>query len=299
MMTIHDISKELGLTKRAIKFYEEKGLLTVPKDENGYRNYSQEHIRTLKTISVYRKLGIGISDIQKIISGGDESILQKVLKEKETELQDKQSELLELQAFISTHDVDQAYAQLEYETVSQAIQDAVPGFYGQYFLSHFRPYLQIRLQTKEQEEAYNTIKEFWDNTQIRIPLLMRFSGWIMLRLLRQETPEQMERRAAARMERYLDPSPEEYEKLKKTVLDGYRTKRLLRFHPAYIEQRKFMKELQNKGYNDIFIPNMKILSPTYRAYHDALTGTNNRICAELGLYYDTDYNLVRKAKGSK
>ena len=54
MMTIHDISKELGLTKRAIKFYEEKGLLTVPKDENGYRNYSQEHIRTLKTISVYR-----------------------------------------------------------------------------------------------------------------------------------------------------------------------------------------------------------------------------------------------------
>lgn len=44
-MTINDISKELGLTKRAIKFYEEKGLLSVPKDENGYRNYSQEHIR--------------------------------------------------------------------------------------------------------------------------------------------------------------------------------------------------------------------------------------------------------------
>ena len=60
-MTINDISKELGLTKRAIKFYEEKGLLSVPKDENGYRNYSQEHIRILKTISVYRKLGIGIT----------------------------------------------------------------------------------------------------------------------------------------------------------------------------------------------------------------------------------------------
>ena len=55
-----------------------------------------------------------------------------------------------------------------------------------------------------------------------------------------------------------------------------------------------MKELQNKGYNDIFIPNMKILSPAYKTYHDALTSTNNRICAELGLYYDADYNLVRK-----
>ena len=81
-MTINEISKELGLTKRAIKFYEEKGMLSVPKDENGYRNYSQEHIRTLKTISVYRKLGISITDIQKIISGKDESILMQVLKEK-------------------------------------------------------------------------------------------------------------------------------------------------------------------------------------------------------------------------
>ena len=55
-----------------------------------------------------------------------------------------------------------------------------------------------------------------------------------------------------------------------------------------------MKELHNKGYYDIFIPNMKILSPAYKAYHDALTNLNNRICAELGLYYDADYHLVRK-----
>ena len=123
-MTINDISKELGLTKRAIKFYEEKGLLSVPKDENGYRNYSQEHIRMLKTISIYRKLGIGIADIQKIINHEDKSILTRVLKEKETELQDKQAELLELQTFISTQNVDQAYERFEYETVAQAMKDA-------------------------------------------------------------------------------------------------------------------------------------------------------------------------------
>jgi len=293
-MTINDISKELGLTKRAIKFYEEKKLLSVPKDENGYRNYSQEHIRILKTISVYRKLGIGITDIQKIILHGDESILPQVLKTKEIELQNKQAELLDLQSFISTHDVDQAYAQLEYDTIAQAIKDAVPGFYGRYFLNHFQPYLQFKIQTKEQEDAYNAIKDFWDNTEIKIPLLMKLSGWIMVRLLPQGTPEQMENNVSAKLKLYLDPSPEEYEKLKKTVLDGYRTKRLLQFHPMYIEQRKFMRELQNKGYNDIFIPNMKILSPAYKIYHDALTSMNNRICGELGLYYDANYKLVRK-----
>ena len=293
-MTINDISKELGLTKRAIKFYEEKGLLSVPKDENGYRNYSQDHIRMLKTISIYRKLGIGIADIQKIISHKDTSILMQVLKEKETELQDKQAELLELRSFISTQNVDQAYERFEYETVAQAMKDAVPGFYGRYFLNHFQPYLQIRIQTEEQANAYNTIKEFWDNTEIKIPLLMRVSGWFMLHLQPHVTPEKMESRASVQLKLYLDPSAEEYEKLKKTVLDGYRTKKLLRFHPMYIEQRKLMKELQNKGYNDIFIPNMKILSPAYKTYHDALTNINNRICAELGLYYDADYHLVRK-----
>lgn len=67
-MTINDVSKKLGLTKRAIKLYEEKDLLSVPKDENGYRNYSQEQIRISKTIAVYRKLGIGINDIRQILN---------------------------------------------------------------------------------------------------------------------------------------------------------------------------------------------------------------------------------------
>ena len=62
-MTINDISKELGLTKRAIKFYEEKGLLSVPKDENGYRNYSQEHIRILKTSIIRTPFGKTITPL--------------------------------------------------------------------------------------------------------------------------------------------------------------------------------------------------------------------------------------------
>ena len=38
---------------------------------------------------------------------------------------------------------------------------------------------------------------------------------------------------------------------------------------------------------------MKKLSPTYKVYHDAM---NQRICSELGLYYDRNYNLLRKKK---
>ena len=66
-MLLNEIIKEVGMTKRAVKYYEEKGLLTVNKDNNGYRNYSNQDVDTLKKISVYRKLGIGIKDIQKLL----------------------------------------------------------------------------------------------------------------------------------------------------------------------------------------------------------------------------------------
>ena len=53
-MRINEAAEKVGMTKRAIKYYEEQGLLTVSKDENGYRNYTEEDIRILK---MYRCTG--------------------------------------------------------------------------------------------------------------------------------------------------------------------------------------------------------------------------------------------------
>ena len=61
-MQLNEVIKQVDMTKRAIKYYEEAGLLSVNKDENGYRNYTEEDISVLKEISVYRKLGISIKD---------------------------------------------------------------------------------------------------------------------------------------------------------------------------------------------------------------------------------------------
>lgn len=53
-MLLNEIVNEVGMTKRAVKYYEEKGLLSVDKDNNGYRNYTAQDVETLKKISVYR-----------------------------------------------------------------------------------------------------------------------------------------------------------------------------------------------------------------------------------------------------
>ena len=163
-------------------------------------------------------------------------------------------------------------------------------------MNHFLPYLQIQIDTPQQEEAYQNIIRFWDNTTIRIPIMMQLSSWLMYRLVPRSSMkkniENMDRMIAM----YLHPTEAEYEKLKKQVQAGVKMKNnpLYKYSPAGYAQRKFMKELQNKGYNDIFIPNMIALSPKYREYHDALTSLNNRICQELGLYYDTDFHLVQR-----
>lgn len=296
MMKINDVIKQVDLSKRAIKYYEEQGLLSVAKDRNGYRNYTDENITTLKTISVYRKLGISIDNIRLLLKNQDWTILDSVLKEKEKDLKIKTEELAALKKFINSHNVDQAYKELDYQTVSDAIQDAVPGFTGYLFIKHFLPYLQIKIHTEEQQQAYDAIIDFWDNTKIRIPIGMKLVNWIMYFCMPKPSIEEMAHKMNKTLELYAHPTPEQYDTLKSQVQKGIKIKNhpLYKYSPAGFSQRKYMKELQNKGYNDIFIPNMIKLSPKYEAYHDALTKTNHRICQELNLYYDTNFNLVQK-----
>ena len=57
-----------------------------------------------------------------------------------------------------------------------------------------------------------------------------------------------------------------------------------------------MKRMKVCGYYVIFLPAMEALSPKYREYRQALTSLNDRICQDLGLYYDSSYNLVLRKK---
>ena len=77
-MLLNEIINEVGMTKRAVKYYEEKGLLSVDKDNNGYRNYTAQDVETLKKISVYRKLGISIKDIQSLLETGDVPVILSI-----------------------------------------------------------------------------------------------------------------------------------------------------------------------------------------------------------------------------
>ncbi|WP_273477820.1 MerR family transcriptional regulator [Faecalicoccus acidiformans] len=287
-MLLNEIVKEVGMTKRAIKYYEEKGLLSVKKDNNGYRNYTKEDVETLKKISIYRKLGICIDDIKKLLETNDKRILLDVYHQKLQEKQIHESELEALKDFIDNGDPDKANELLDYETIENAIESMLPEEeWADYLISHFKPFLDVRIKTSEQKQALINILEFCENTTLKTPFMMKlgikFSGGIV-----KET-----RTADEMISYYRDMSEEEYERLKDGVLKGAKLKSgILKYHPSYIAQRKMMKEYQDKGYNDIFIPNLRILSPKYGEYKRALDSVNDRICRELGLHYDSNFNLV-------
>ena len=295
-MRLNEVIKQVDLSKRAIKFYEEKGLLKTKRDSNGYRNYTDKDISLLKEISSYRKMGIGLSDIKEILN--DKSVLKQILIEKKKEITISQNELEALERFIENNNIEELYDSVDYKTLADAIQNSIPGFYGYYFLNHFLPYLQIRIQTKEQQEAYNRLIEFWDNTNIRIPFLMKLNSWILFKLNSKKSLIVQIEQIDSQIKEMLNPTEEEYEKLKKKVNDGYKLKNSIfyKYSLIGISQRKFMKELQNKGYNDIFIPSMIALSPKYKEYHNALMAINKRICDDLDLYYDINFNLIKKKK---
>lgn len=289
-MLLNDMIKEVGMTKRAVKYYEEKGLLSVSRDNNGYRNYTQQDLDTLKKISIYRKLGIPIHDIKTLLKRNDKAILLRIYREKIQEKELQEQEIKALKDFIDNGDMNKANELLDYQTIENALTSLLPGKgWSDYFVQHFKPFLNIRITTSEQKQALQNILEYCDETTLKMPFLMRLGIKVA-----GETAKET-RTADEMISYYRDMSQEEYERLKTSVLKGAKSKSgISKYHPAYVAQRKMMKEFQNKGYNDIFIPNLMILSPKYSEYKKALKSVNERICRDLGLHYDTNFNLILK-----
>ena len=69
-MKINEAEALVGITKKNIRFYEEKGLLSPSRNsENGYREYGPEEVETLRRIKLLRKLGVPIEEIRRMQEG--------------------------------------------------------------------------------------------------------------------------------------------------------------------------------------------------------------------------------------
>lgn len=67
-MKIKQAEELVGITSKNIRFYEEQGLISPGRTENGYREYHQNDIEKLKKIKILRKFDVSLENIKSVFN---------------------------------------------------------------------------------------------------------------------------------------------------------------------------------------------------------------------------------------
>ncbi|MGQ7596020.1 MerR family transcriptional regulator [Streptococcus suis] len=92
-MQVKDVEKLTGLSTKAIRLYEEKGLIEVSRNPlNDYRDYSEENVRQLRLIKLLRYFEFSLAEITDLLALPEED-LQSALREKKQGINQQAEEL--------------------------------------------------------------------------------------------------------------------------------------------------------------------------------------------------------------
>lgn len=107
---ISQLSKELGISARTIRYYEEKGLIKPNRTEKGTRVYYKKDYTRLRLILKGKKFGLTLDEIHELLSLFDQDRsgkkqLEKAIEYceiKELEVENRIKELQELKEEIKS-----------------------------------------------------------------------------------------------------------------------------------------------------------------------------------------------------
>lgn len=92
-MQVKDVEKLTGLSTKAIRLYEEKGLIEVARNPlNDYRDYSEENVQQLRLIKLLRYFEFSLAEITALLALPEED-LQSALREKKRGINQRAEEL--------------------------------------------------------------------------------------------------------------------------------------------------------------------------------------------------------------
>ena len=181
-MKINEVMKETGLTKKAIYYYENEGLIRPQKDpDNNYRNYTEEDVRRLVIINVLRRMDVPIKAIGDIINCAVP--IKDVLKKQLTLTNRKINVLVQnklimndlIQKEISEHDFSiETLKQFnqELDTLSvvsglagKELERIFPGTLGKTFAIFYSNFLNVPLDSEAKLSAWNDLVRMLDETK--------------------------------------------------------------------------------------------------------------------------------------
>ena len=267
-MYIHEAAERSGTTKKAIEYYCMKGLLSPRVSENGYKDFSEEDVACLKKISLLRNLGVSVEDIRELLSGKDDTALRRTIEKQETILRRRKEQNEMLKELEASQDWDAVYLKAATAESRQSVTDrltaAFPGFWGKYLALHFGQFLQEPVRTGDQEKALREVCDYLDSVQLEVPE--------ELKDCLDEMDTDIGRQAADQADAALSEAaedPEGWLKNNREIIDQYlefqKTAEYRNSPGAKLKEliREFNEE---QGYNSVFIPAMRRLSPAYDEY---------------------------------
>lgn len=277
------MSKLTKLTKKAIEYYSLRGLISPSVAENGYREFCSQDVEKLNKIRILRKLDVSIDEIERILKDKGNSVLQSVSVKKELDYQRnsvKKSILQKLSQGKSYEEIFLEIQAIEQEkNITDKLLEAFPGYYGRFICMHFARFLNEPIQTEAQQAAYETIIYFLDNLpQLELP-----------QELEDYLSENTEHIGTEHILEMLESTKKTYENPDEFLANN---KELLEQYMKYKKSNEYknspacrimelMKQFNSSnGYNDVFIPAMKQLSPSYAEYYRLLEAANEKLLAK-------------------
>lgn len=270
-MQTKDVMRMCRVTRKALQYYEDKGLLAPRVLENGYRSYSPEDIRTIKEITVLRQCGLGVEEIQSMRKQANKAAyLQKCKYLNDLHLERSRHLQACIDGLIENYDIDSAFEAMQHFdqstiTIREQLALSFPGDFGLLVAMHFGRFLQETIDTEEKRKAYTAILDYLDHVSffldgdLRAALEGMFPPGNIATLEQRQHDLMME--LHENPAQYLEHHREEIAQyLAYKASDAYQSSATARL------QRKILDFQKQSGYQEILIRNMKILSASYREY---------------------------------
>ncbi len=175
-MRMNEACKQTNLTKKAIHYYIDCNLVQIKKLENNYYDFSEENIEELKQIAFFRKMGISIETIKKILNSPtalnfflveERNKLYLEVKEKMNTLMNLTSLILSLPHNATPDDLPQVihnsqdlvnslFAQIPQDINYRMLSIYIFSAYTDEFATEYKRYLWTKIETEVQKQFQAT-----------------------------------------------------------------------------------------------------------------------------------------------
>ena len=272
-----EIQNKTGLTRKAIEYYEDKGLINPHRLENGYKDYTEKDLDILVKVSILRKLGVSLSEIKQCVLYNS-STLSSVLRMKEHQLEvdERRKNILELIVKGEKQElIDEYIAMIETEeSIYNRLERVFPGYFGQLFFAAYLPFLNEPL-TKDGEEAFIKYVSYLDNlptfelSEDEKKFIDEISSNFDMSILKKVNEDKIS--TVENIEEWL-------EKNKDSILQYESYKNSEQYQNSLLRdiQEKLRKYMIDNNYYQVAIPLIRKFSKSYNMYYEKMIKANER-----------------------